>query len=123
MFKFLAVYENFTNPFKDGADIKFGEALLIALVSILIVFVVLCIIIGAIKLLQKALEKFSKDEAKVAPKAEASAPVASSPVANVEIEDDDMMAAVLVATIDLANENASKGINKDIKLKSVKRIG
>ena len=114
--KYLAVFEDFRNPLNDGGSVSFGQALLIALVAILIVFVVLCLIIGSIKLLQLFVKKFSKKETK-AEVVEESKPVENTND-NLEIEDDDMMAAVLVATIDYANET-----KKDVKLKSVKRIG
>lgn len=114
--KYLAVFEDFRNPFKDGS-VSFGQALLIALVAILIVFAVLCLIIGSIKLLQLCVKKFSKKQENANAIEEANEPVEEAKD-NLEIEDDDMMAAVLVATIDYANET-----KKDVKLKSVKRIG
>ena len=119
MYRFLAVFDDYRNPLNDGGSVSFGQALLIALVAILIVFVVLCLIIGSIKLLQVCVKKFGKkNEAKEEVSNETSeAPVEESKPAT-EIEDDDMMAAVLVATIDYANETKS-----DVKLKSVKRIG
>ena len=125
MNKFLSVYDNVKGIYEEGNEIGFGKACLIALVAILIVFVVLCLIIGSIKLLQICVKKFSKKAPEVAkPVSQNVAPVESNvPVSkgeenNVNIEDDDMMAAVLVATIDYAEET-----KKDVKLKSVKRIG
>lgn len=90
-------------------DLNFGKASVIALVSILIVFVILAIIIGAIKIM----EQFFKNKKEEAPKLEK--PLEQK---NTEISDDDMMAAVLVATIDYVNET-----KKDVRLKSVRRIG
>lgn len=125
MNKFLSVYDNVKGIYEEGNEIGFGKACLIALVAILIVFVVLCLIIGSIKLLQICVKKFSKKAPEVAkPISQNVAPVESNAPAskgeenNVNIEDDDMMAAVLVATIDYAEET-----KKDVKLKSVKRIG
>ena len=120
MYRFLAVFDDYRNPLNDGGSVSFGQALLIALVAILIVFVVLCLIIGSIKLLQVCVKKFGKkNEAKEEASAEVSqAPALEEAKPATEIEDDDMMAAVLVATIDYANETKS-----DVKLKSVKRIG
>ena len=117
---YLAVYEDYKNPLFDGGSVSFGQALLIALVAIVIVFVVLCLIIGSIKLLQICVTKFSKKKAVEEVSNEEVHEEAAEPVSenNTVIEDDDMMAAVLVATIDYANET-----KKDVKLKSVKRIG
>lgn len=128
MSKFLAVFENFAGLFEEGNEIGFGQACLIALVAVLIVFVVLCLIIGSIKLLQICVTSIEKKKASKAPVVSESKPQAiekkdEGVVDETTIEDDDMMAAVLVATIDYAEENAKNGIKKDIKLKSVKRIG
>ena len=125
MTKFLAVYENFHGLFEEGNEIGFGKACLIALIAILIVFVVLILIIGSIKLLQICVAKLDK---KKAPEKEEVVPESKNEKVEEHndvnvMEDDDMMAAVLVATIDYAEENAKAGIKKDIKLKSVKRIG
>ena len=117
LMNFLAVYEDYKNPIYDDGSIGFGKAVLIALIAILIVFVVLVIIIGSIKILQLCVNKFSKEKAIETPQEEVSAPVEDK-TPSTEIEDDDMMVAVLVATIDYANET-----KKDVKLKSVKRIG
>ena len=65
MYRFLAVFDDYRNPLNDGGSVSFGQALLIALVAILIVFVVLCLIIGSIKLLQVCVMKIGKkNEAK-----------------------------------------------------------
>ena len=130
MFRFLSVYNDneVMGIFEEGNKINFGQACIIALIAIIIVFVVLCLIIGSIKIQELCVRKFSKkkeapvESESIAPVATALAPAA--PITDSKnIEDDDMMAAVLVATIDYAEENAKKGIKKDIKLKSVKKIG
>ncbi len=107
---FLAVFDGL-GKLGEG-DTTFGKALIIALVSILIVFIILALIIGAIKIM----EQFFKNKKAEAPKAVAQEKPQEEK--NLEITDDDMMAAVLVATIDYANET-----KKDVRLKSVKRIG
>ena len=117
---FLAVYNDGWLGMYDGkngkvaGEINFGKALLISLVAILIVFVVLLIIIGAVKLMEIAFKKFAK-----APKEATSdaMPVAEE-VKSTVIEDEDMMVAALIATIDYTNETKT-----DAKLKSIKRIG
>ena len=58
-------------------------------------------------------EQVAKVENKEAPKQ-----VAKNTVKNIEILDDDMRVAVLVATIDYANET-----KKDVRLVSIKQIG
>ena len=130
MFKFLSVFndEQVSGIFQDDNYIGFGKACLIALVAVLIVFLVLCLIIGSIKLLQICVAAIEKKKASKAPAVSEEKPQTvenknEGVVDATTIEDDDMMAAVLVATIDYAEENAKNGIKKDIKLKSVKRIG
>lgn len=108
---FLAVFDG--SGYIRGGEITFGMACIIALVAILIVFAILAIIICAVKIMQLCFKgSKGKKEATEEPKEEAISEK------NTNIEDDDMMAAVLVATIDYANET-----KKDVRLKSVKRIG
>ncbi len=95
------------------------NALLVALVSILIVLGVLVVIIAITHFLFKGLNAvFAKIEAKKEnknlTKVEENTP--KVPV-KVEITDDDMMAAVLAATIDYQAE-----IKKDVRVISVKEI-
>ncbi len=96
-----------------------GTGALYSIVSILMVFAILLIIIGVTTLvfkltglfeMKKQVEEAAKEN-KVAP-----TPVASE-VKEVTIKDDDMMAAVLVATIDYRNE-----VKKDVRLVSVKEV-
>lgn len=97
---FLAIYDK---------NITISESLLIALVSMIIVFLVLTIIY-----LLVALMKYIK----IGDKQEKNIVQPSKNDYNLEIKDDDMMAAVLVATIDYSSQ-----INKDVRLVSVKEIG
>lgn len=100
-----------------------GIGALYAIVSIVMVFAILLIIIGVTNLvfkltglwdMKKELDKAKKE--KNAPVVEQSN-VVSTPKGPVVIADDDMMAAVLVATIDYQNE-----IKKDVRLVSVKEV-
>ena len=101
---FLAIYPD---------KIEFTQGLLIALIAILLVFAVLLIIIGAVKLLQYACKNTAKVEKK-----EVKAPVQSVSNKSTDIKDEDMMVAALIATIDYANET-----KKDVRLVSIKQIG
>ncbi len=96
---------------KDST-MNISEGLLYSLVAILIVFTVLLLIIIITSLISKLVNKFAKEEKK-----EEKQPVVVERK-SVEITDDDMMAAVLVATIDYRNET-----KKDVKVVSVKQIG
>ncbi len=109
---FLAIYDG-TGTIKNG-DLNFGQACLISLFAICLVFLILALIILIISLVsipfKKALANvnnnvnITKEEV--------------SENKKVEITDDDMMVACLVATIDYRNE-----VKTDVKVKSVKRIG
>lgn len=111
---FLAIFEDIS-VFKGFEGFLLG--LLISLVAILIVFAILLIICFSVNILKtvgkKALAKEQEQE-------ETSAPVVT-PAKSVsidDIKDEDMMAAVLVATIDFVSEN-----KKDARVVSVKQIG
>lgn len=107
----LSIFDGSKYLGEEGQN--FGVAAIIALIAILIVFVILALLIGAIKIMQLCFKGASKkQEEKVENSVKEESPK------NTNIEDDDMMAAVLVATIDYANET-----KKDVRLKSVKRIG
>lgn len=97
-----------------------GTGALYSIVSILMVFVILLIIIGITTLvfkltglfeMKKQIEEQNKKD--VLPTTQA---VVNEPK-QVEITDEDMMAAVLVATIDYRKE-----IKKDVRLVSVKEV-
>ena len=104
----------------DGSETNgYINALLVAFVVIVIVFGVLLVIIGITHFLFKGLNALfakidAKKKAKNPAKVEQNAPVAPQ---KVEISDDDMMAAVLAATIDYQQE-----IKKDVRVISVKEI-
>lgn len=105
---------------EDPMDV--GTGALYSVVAILMVFVILLIIIGVTTLVFKANGLFEMKKQLDASKKGSQAPVAAAPVAStnnepVNITDDDMMAAVLVATIDYRNE-----IKKDVKVVSVREI-
>jgi Na+-transporting methylmalonyl-CoA/oxaloacetate decarboxylase gamma subunit len=85
-----------------------GDGLIYSIVSILLVFTALLIIIGVTSLITKSLN--SNEETTVNNEKK---PITS----DVEIKDDDMMAAVLVATIEYRKES-----KKDVRVKSIKEI-
>ena len=102
-------------PFVDGSTkFDWGNGAIVAVVSILIVFLILALVILITHFLFKGIDKVaSKVSAKTEEKV-SEQPVSRQPVV---ITDDDMMAAVLVATIDYQNE-----IKKGVKVVSVKEI-
>ena len=100
----------------QNVNITFGEACLFALFSILVVFVILILITLIIALMAKLKITDKKEVKQVAKPVEQ--PVATRKTTKLEdIKDDDMMAAVLVATIDYANE-----IKEDVHLVSVREL-
>ena len=100
----------------QNVNINFGEACLFALFSILVVFVILILITLIISLMAKLKLTDKKEVKQVAKPVEQ--PVVSRKQTKLEdIKDDDMMAAVLVATIDYANE-----IKEDVHLVSVREL-
>ena len=111
---YLPVYDTIS---KD-TTISVGEGALYSVLAIAMVFAILLIIIGVTYLVFKLTGLFDLkkelDEAKKAKEA-ASAPAAAS--GEVTIKDDDMMAAVLVATIDYRLTHKS-----DVRVVSVKEI-
>ena len=108
---YLPVYDAIS---KD-TTISVGEGALYSVVAIAMVFVILLVIIGVTYLVFKLTGLFDLkkelDEAKKAKEA------SSAPSGEVEIKDDDMMAAVLVATIDYRLTHKS-----DVRVVSVKQI-
>lgn len=111
MLKFLAM---FPGDYEWG----FFEALLVSLVAIAFVFLILFVIILCVSLMQKLFfGKVKEEKASKPVKVPAAKPVAKE-VKNVEIKDEDMMVAALIATIDYANET-----KKDVRLVSIKQIG
>ena len=94
----LAVFEN--------PNISVGEALLIALVAIFIVFLVLGIIIFVTWLFQKGMEKIDA-RTNILPKEEN----------KILSEDENAVVAALVATMEFYRETG-----KDVRIVSIKRI-
>ena len=100
-----------------GATITVGEGALYSIVAIAMVFAILLIIIGITALVFKLTGLFDlKKELDAARKA-SQGEVAPASTEEVTIKDDDMMAAVLVATIDYRLTHKS-----DVRVVSVKQI-
>lgn len=98
IFNLLAVYED--------NDVNFGNSLLISLVAILIVFLILVIIILVSGAFSKAINAaIAKNN--ILPREEN----------KILAEDEDAVAAALVATIDFYNSE-----KKDAKLVSIERV-
>lgn len=98
----------------DKPGQAFIDGLIPSLVCIIIVFVILALIYGIVAVLNKIKALDVKEEIV------SEQPLTSAPkTLKVEdIEDEDMMAAVLVATIDYQNQT-----KQDVRLVSVKKIG
>ena len=96
---------NFLAVFEDP-NISVGEALLIALVAILIVFFVLAVIIFVTWLLQKSMEVIDA-KTNILPKEEN----------KILSEDENAVVAALVATMEFHRETG-----KDVRIVSIKRI-
>ena len=101
-----------------GTTITVGEGALYSIVAIAMVFAILLIIIGVTYLVFKITGLFDlKKELDEAKKAKEAASAPAAPSGEVTIKDDDMMAAVLVATIDYRLTHKS-----DVRVVSVKEI-
>ena len=96
---FLAVWDNWES-------MNVGEAFLVAIVAILIVFLVLAIIIFVTWLLQKSMEKIDA-KTNILPREEN----------KILSEDENAVVATLVATMEFYRETG-----KDVRVVSVKRI-
>lgn len=101
------------------AEMPLSQGALYALLSILMVFAVLLIIIGITTLIFKLLGLFELKKTLDAnkKKAELVAETDNSNEKNKNITDEDMMVAVLIATIDYQNK-----IHQDVRLISVKEV-
>lgn len=99
----------------DGSlKYDFSNGAIVCLVAILIVFSVLLTIIGITTGVFGLLNKFTKEE-KVVPAAVTNNTTNNS--VSVNIDDEDMMAAILVATIDYRNE-----VKEDVKVINVREV-
>ena len=101
------------------AEMPLSQGALYALLSILMVFAVILIIIGITTLIFKLLGLFELKKMLDANKKKANlvAETDNSNEKNKDITDEDMMVAVLIATIDYQNE-----IHQDVRLISVKEV-
>lgn len=95
----------------DGSKIEIVDGLVFSLFAILMVFSVLVIIIAVTSFISYLINKFAKKEVTKEIKEERKV------AKNLNIEDDDMMVAVLIASIDYQNE-----IKQDVRLTNVRRI-
>lgn len=94
----------------DGANTSLGDGGILAIFSVILVFLILALIIAITYGISLIIKKYSKNT----PTPEAVTPNTQN---EVNITDDDMMTAVLVASIDYRNET-----KKDIKVVNVKEI-
>ena len=97
---------NFLGVWKNWESMNVGEAFLVALVAILIVFLVLGIIIFVTWLMQKGMEKVDA-ATNILPREEN----------KILSEDPNAVVAVLVATMEFYRETG-----KDVRIVSIKRI-
>ena len=100
-----------------GTTITVGEGALYSVVAIAMVFAILLIIIGVTYLVFKLTGLFDLKKELDAAKKASQGEVAPASNEEVTIKDDDMMAAVLVATIDYRLTHKS-----DVRVVSVKQI-
>lgn len=102
--------------------ITYGDAGIIAVVCVIIVFSMLALLWGIVSLFKYIKPKAeNKQQTSNNPVNNASAPVVNAPKQAFTIEDikdEDMMVAALVATIDYHNET-----NEDVRVVSIKQIG
>ena len=100
-----------------GTTITVGEGALYSILAIAMVFAILLIIIGITTLVFKLTGLFDLKKELDAAKKASQGEVAPASTEEVTIKDDDMMAAVLVATIDYRLTHKS-----DVRVVSVKQI-
>lgn len=97
----------------DGSlTYQWGPSLVVALIAILMVFSILLLIIGITFGIFKGIEAFNKNK-----RVEAVSTNGEVHPTSFNDQDEDMVAAVMVATIDYQNE-----IKEDVKLVSIKEI-
>ena len=95
----------------DSNNMSIVDGLVFALFAILMVFTVLLVIIAITSLISYVINKLDRKETVKEVKEE------KKVTKNLNIEDEDMMAAVLVASIDYQNE-----IKQDVRLTNVRLI-
>lgn len=84
-----------------------------SILNIVVVFAVLLVLIAAIYFISKLMDSPNKEEKKPQQNVVSNRPL----MRNVEIKDDDMMVAVLIATIDYREE-----VKTDVKLINVREV-
>lgn len=97
----------------DGNGSDLGQGAVVALVSVALVFLILAIIITVTYLIGLAVKKYSSKKEKPVSPDDAPAEIFEG----IDTDDEDMVAAVLVASIDYRQE-----CGKNVKVVSVKEI-
>ena len=97
----------------DGNQRDFGNGAIVCLVAILIVFSVLLVIILATSVVSIIINKL---QSKTKVESVMNNPV-SKPSLAIDVNNEDMMAAILVATIDYRNE-----VKQDVRVVSVREV-
>lgn len=101
--KFLAIIDK---------NLNIGNACLIAIVCIIIVFLMLALLWGIVELFRLLPEPKKQTEPQVTPNVQVRKAISMA-----DIKDDDMMVAALVATIDYHNET-----KQDVRVVSIKEL-
>ncbi len=105
-----------SKPLVDGNGTSLSDGGIISILAVCLVFTILAIIIGITFFAGKTIEKFSiKKETITQPITKEV--VDSDNKIDVNLDDEDAVVALLVASIDYRNE-----IKKDFKVKSIKEI-
>ena len=99
----------------DGNERNFGEGAIVGLVAILMVFMVLLVIILIASLVSAIINKVEMKKVTQTNKQEKETKTQTTSL-KIDVNDEDMMAAILVATIDYRNE-----VKEDVKVVSVRR--
>lgn len=99
----------------DSMDI--GTGTIYSIVAVIMVFAILLVIIGIMELIFRLTDMINLKKTNNAPINVENENVSQSINHEVVIEDDDMMAACLVASIDYRNET-----KKDVKVVSIKKL-
>lgn len=105
-----------SNPLVDGNGASLGDGGIISILSVVLVFAILSIIIAITYFTGKAIEKYSSKKETITQPITKEV-VDSDNKIDVNLDDEDAVVALLVASIDYRNE-----IKKDFKVKSIKEI-